>query len=108
MAQGIGDAWSGLWAPGRAVGGAVAGGRTYLVGEEGPELFTPGGQGYISTATDTSRMMGGRAAQLAVSAPLIGNLHVTKEADVDAVIAALDRRLRDMLAGLQADIEFAG
>jgi TP901 family phage tail tape measure protein len=92
----------------RAVGGAVAGGRTYLVGEEGPELFTPGGQGYISTAADTSRMMGGGTTQLAINAPLIGNLHVTKEADVDAVIAALDRKLRDMLAGLQADIEFAG
>jgi TP901 family phage tail tape measure protein len=108
MAQDVGDAWNGLWSDTRAVGGAVAGGRTYLVGEEGPELFTPGGQGYISTAADTSRMMGGRAAQLAINAPLIGNLHVTKEADVDAVIAALDRKLRDMLAGLQADIEFAG
>jgi len=47
-------------------------------------------------------------AQLAVNAPLIGNLHVTKEADIDAVIAALDRKLRDMLAGLQTDIEYAG
>ncbi|WP_338606849.1 phage tail tape measure protein [Pelagibacterium nitratireducens] len=108
MAQGIGDAWNGLWAPARAAGGPVAGGRTYLVGEEGPELFTPGGQGYISTAADTSRMVAGRMAQLAINAPLIGNLHVTKEADVDAVIAALDRKLRDMLAGLQTDIEYAG
>lgn len=31
----------------RALGGPVAGGRTYLVGERGPELFTPNGSGRI-------------------------------------------------------------
>lgn len=33
--------------PGKAVGGPVASGTTYLVGEEGPELFTPSRSGYI-------------------------------------------------------------
>ena len=32
---------------GKASGGPVAGGTTYLVGEEGPELFTPHRSGYI-------------------------------------------------------------
>jgi hypothetical protein len=31
----------------RAAGGPVAGGSTYLVGEQGPELFTPSGSGTI-------------------------------------------------------------
>jgi hypothetical protein len=31
----------------RAMGGPVASGRTYLVGEQGPELFTPSGSGQI-------------------------------------------------------------
>lgn len=31
----------------RAAGGPVASGRTYLVGERGPELFTPSGGGHI-------------------------------------------------------------
>ncbi len=31
----------------RAMGGAVAGGQTYLVGERGPEYFTPGTSGYV-------------------------------------------------------------
>lgn len=32
----------------RAAGGSVAGGSTYLVGEKGPELFTPGATGMIT------------------------------------------------------------
>lgn len=34
----------------RATGGPVAAGRSYLVGERGPELFTPAGHGAISPA----------------------------------------------------------
>jgi hypothetical protein len=34
--------------PRRAMGGPVAGGSTYLVGERGPELFTPGTSGNIT------------------------------------------------------------
>jgi hypothetical protein len=34
--------------PARAMGGPVAGGSTYLVGERGPELFTPGTSGSIT------------------------------------------------------------
>jgi hypothetical protein len=34
--------------PGRAKGGTVAGGRSYMVGEKGPELFTPGRSGSIA------------------------------------------------------------
>jgi hypothetical protein len=33
--------------PGEATGGPVTGGKTYLVGERGPELFTPPGNGNI-------------------------------------------------------------
>jgi hypothetical protein len=33
---------------GKAVGGPVSGGTTYLVGEKGPELFTPGTSGSIT------------------------------------------------------------
>ena len=33
--------------PGKAKGGPVRWGETYLVGEEGPELFTPARSGYI-------------------------------------------------------------
>jgi hypothetical protein len=36
-----------LGAPGRATGGPVSGGRGYVVGENGPELFVPGSSGRI-------------------------------------------------------------
>lgn len=41
--SGIGSAFGG----GKAAGGPVSGGRTYLVGERGPELFTPNSAGAI-------------------------------------------------------------
>lgn len=48
MIAGISSLVSGLLgAPGRATGGPVAGGRSYLVGERGPELFVPGSDGRI-------------------------------------------------------------
>jgi tape measure domain-containing protein len=34
--------------PGRANGGLTSAGRSYLVGERGPELFTPGATGFIT------------------------------------------------------------
>ena len=36
------------WLPGRAAGGPVTGGNSYLVGEKGPEIFTPGKSGNIT------------------------------------------------------------
>jgi type IV secretory pathway VirB2 component (pilin) len=36
-----------LGSPGRATGGPVSAGRAYLVGERGPELFVPPGEGRI-------------------------------------------------------------
>jgi hypothetical protein len=43
----IGNFVGGIFGGGRASGGSVAGGTTYLVGEKGPELFTPSGSGTI-------------------------------------------------------------
>lgn len=42
----------------KAAGGAVMAGGAYLVGEQGPELFTPTTSGNISTAQQTAAMMG--------------------------------------------------
>lgn len=44
----IWDGLSGLFGGARAGGGPVASGMTYLVGENGPELFTPGASGQIT------------------------------------------------------------
>lgn len=45
---------------GRAAGGWVSAGTTYLVGELGPELITPSRSGYVHTAEETEDILGGR------------------------------------------------
>ena len=45
---------------GRATGGWVSAGTTYLVGELGPELITPSRSGYVHTAEETEDILGGR------------------------------------------------
>ncbi|MBL0919371.1 MAG: hypothetical protein IBJ14_11755 [Hydrogenophaga sp.] len=44
----FGGFFSGLFGGARAAGGPVSGGKTYLVGERGPELFTPNVTGSIT------------------------------------------------------------
>lgn len=56
-----------------AGGGPAVGGRTYLVGEEGPELFTPGASGVV---TPNASLGGG------------GDIHITN--NVDARGATVD------------------
>jgi phage-related minor tail protein len=41
--------------PGRAIGGPVAPGRAYMVGERGPELFVPTASGRIETSAGGGR-----------------------------------------------------
>ena len=47
LAAKVGGAIGGLFGGGKAAGGPVMGGTTYLVGEKGPELFTPSNSGTI-------------------------------------------------------------
>ena len=51
----------GLWGFGgpKAAGGPVEGGKTYLVGEQGPELVTMGGAGHVTNARDTAAALSG-------------------------------------------------
>ena len=49
-----------LGVPGRATGGPVSGGRAYMVGERGPELFVPTSSGRVEP-------MGGGARQVSIT-----------------------------------------
>lgn len=66
-----------LGAPGRATGGPVAAGRAYWVGERGPELFVPPGEGRI--------MSGGRGGgrdvkvAIAIQTPAAGDPQVLQK-----------------------------
>ena len=66
--------------PGRASGGPVMGGSSYLVGERGPELFTPSSSGNITP----NGAMGGNTITVNVNG-----------GDPNAVVAALQRWVRD-------------
>ena len=52
---------------GRAIGGLATAGNAYLVGEHGPELFTPAVSGTVHNAFDTQRMVQGAMNQVSVS-----------------------------------------
>ncbi len=66
----LGTSIAGLFggAPGRATGGPVAGGRAYMVGERGPELFVPQASGRIET-NEGGRMRGAVSVTVNVAAP---------------------------------------
>ena len=65
--------------PGMASGGPVMGGSSYIVGEKGPELFTPGSSGTITP----NGAMGGNNITINVQG-----------ADPNAVVQALQRYVR--------------
>lgn len=94
----------------RAAGGSIMGGKTYLVGEHGPELVTPGRNGYVHPAGATAGMLGaGTGATPSIS---IGDIIVqgveNPERTAEIVMAKLQQLLADGLGGIYADTEFAG
>lgn len=71
----------------REQGGPVAGGQTYLVGEKGPELFSPGRSGYITPNH-----------QLSSGAPIV-HIHLHDVADSDGFDRVLVNR-RALIANM--------
>jgi len=79
--QAIGQAGLSFSIPGRAMGGTVSAGGTYLVGERGPELLTVGAGGGHVTPMGAG---GGNTINVTVTS-----------ADPDAVVAALQKWVRN-------------
>lgn len=75
---------------GRAKGGPVHRGLTYLVGEEGPELFSPSSSGNITS----NRKLGGGG--LTIQGPLIGSLSV-QGGSTEEVMKRIGRELEQAL-----------
>ena len=98
-------------ARGKAIGGPIGAGRTYLVGEEGPELITPSKSGYVHTAGETKRMMGGGWSSAAGAATTINlggvTVHAAPGQSAREVAAEAVRMIEDKigaaLRGVQAD-----
>jgi hypothetical protein len=81
LVKGISGAIENIFGGGRAAGGPVTGGTTYLVGEKGPELFTPGSSGNI---IPNNRLGGGS-----------GTINITVNGAIDAEGTA--RQIVDIL-----------
>ena len=88
----------------RAAGGPVSVGRTYLVGERGPELFTPGRSGGI-TANDNLRALSSPEAVAAVggggrrddrSVTYAPTFNINGAQDAGAIQRQIDRYMRRM------------
>jgi hypothetical protein len=67
IVKGIGGVIDGIFGGARANGGPVSSGKSYLVGERGPELFVPSGSGNI---IPNSAMGGGTVINLTVNGAL--------------------------------------
>jgi hypothetical protein len=82
---GIGNAYGGA----RASGGPVRTGKSYLVGEEGPEMFTPGASGMITP--NTSRITGGSQSVTNFNIDARGAQHGVAD-QIATALAAYDRQ----------------
>ena len=70
---------------GQAAGGPVAGGTTYLVGERGPELFTPNRSGSIIPNDELGGMWGDMAGAGASGAQVTVYATVASDIDIHAM-----------------------
>ena len=86
----------------RAGGGPVSRGNTYLVGEHGPELFTAGMNGAISTA-DVQRLLSRDRMASAMIRP-----SQTAATDPRAIVASVNDMHRDVVSGLVRVAEEVG
>ena len=66
-----------LGVPGRATGGPVSGGRPYMVGERGPELFVPGASGRVEKMSSSGRR--DVRVSIAVTSPRAGDPNVLRQ-----------------------------
>ena len=82
--------------PGKATGGSVQAGQTYMTGERGAELFTPSTNGYIYNANDTAAMMNSKTLRI--------ELAVTGESNLP-----MDRtKLRELARALYGELNLGG
>lgn len=96
----------------RARGGPVRPGATYLVGERGPELFSPGRSGFISPNEIYAQARAARPIQ-SVAAPVRPNITINAPITVngitnmDEITRHLRNRVSEAMSGIQSDLEYS-
>ena len=84
---------SGIFGGGRASGGYMHAGTTYLVGELGPELITPTRSGYVHTAEETSDMMGGETIVININGDVYDDERSMRRKMKNAVLGVLQEQM---------------
>ncbi|SFK99122.1 phage tail tape measure protein, TP901 family, core region [Pseudovibrio ascidiaceicola] len=107
------SAGSGLKVPqiagARALGGQIVGGRNYLVGENGAELVTPSQSGYVHTASESAKMLGGGGSDLSSGEThyYFGPFYVDAASSASEMVEGFVEQVEDRMSGLHADREYA-
>jgi hypothetical protein len=94
-------------AGGRALGGQVRGGESYLVGERGPELLTMGTSGRIATNENLKNAVGGNSGS-AVTVNQTINVTTGIQSTVRAEIVTLMPQIAQAAKGAVADARLRG
>ena len=101
--------------PARARGGPVSRGRSYIVGEKRPEIFTPDQSGYITPRVPrgSDDADGGGSPRGSPGGGISGPINVTNHFTINGsddpntvaerVAQLVERRVNDWLRGVQAD-----
>ena len=85
----------------RASGGPVSSGQTYLVGEKGPELFTPRGSGTI-TPNHALGKGGGSGKNINITiAPVI---NITSSANPETIAEYVIRKIEGLIPFIEAEL----
>ncbi len=87
----LGGMFTGMFGGGRATGGPVDAGTTYMVGEKGPELFTPSSGGNI---TPNHKLSGGRGDSY------VFNYSIGAGVTMQQLMPALAMQKRDIIGTL--------
>ena len=94
---------NGVVVPGRASGGPISAGQTYMVGEEGPELITPSRSGYVHpNGTGPAGVTLTQTNNINIKGSSPGNFDEL----ADRIARKIEQKTRDLLAGAQSDAGF--
>lgn len=116
IAKGSGEGWSMFRAlerqeeerknaPGRASGGSVRRGKTYWVGENGPELVTFGENGYVHDAASSRAMASGGGSSSMTVGPQVIRLIIDLRGDDEDQVRRIRKQV-EVLGGGNVQVAF--
>lgn len=94
--------------PARAAGGPVSGGQSYLVGEKGPEIFTPGASGQITSNDKLNKLGNGGSVNVTPVFQISTGVAETARAEIMRVAPYLITQSVNAVKQAMRDGQFQG